>query len=81
MAHETINGVNGGTIKAWIGGVPVEESARHQFDALAALPFIFPHVARMPDVHMGKWATVGSVIPILGGHYPGSCPAATGPAT
>ena len=28
-----------------------------------ALPFVYPHVAVMPDVHLGKGATVGSVIP------------------
>jgi tRNA-splicing ligase RtcB len=29
----------------------------------AELPFIYPHVALMPDAHLGKGATVGSVIP------------------
>ena len=29
----------------------------------AAMPFVFPHVALMPDAHLGKGATVGSVIP------------------
>nr|WP_287129911.1 RtcB family protein [Candidatus Cyanaurora vandensis] len=29
---------------------------------VAALPFIFQHVALMPDVHLGKGALVGSVI-------------------
>ena len=27
------------------------------------MPFIFPHLALMPDAHLGKGATVGSVIP------------------
>jgi tRNA-splicing ligase RtcB len=27
------------------------------------MPFVFPHVALMPDAHLGKGATVGSVIP------------------
>lgn len=29
------------------------------------MPFVFPHVALMPDAHLGKGATVGSVIPTL----------------
>ena len=27
------------------------------------MPFIFKHIAVMPDVHVGKGSTVGSVIP------------------
>jgi tRNA-splicing ligase RtcB (3'-phosphate/5'-hydroxy nucleic acid ligase) len=49
-------------IKAWIDGVPVEDAARRQLFNIAALPFIHHHVAVMPDVHLGKGATVGSVI-------------------
>ena len=49
-------------IKAWITGVPVEDAARRQLFNIAALPFIHHHVAVMPDVHLGKGATVGSVI-------------------
>ncbi len=29
------------------------------------MPFIFPHLALMPDAHLGKGSTVGSVIPTL----------------
>src|ERR1044071_5580030 len=49
-------------IKAWVEGVPVEDAARRQLFNIAALPFIHGHVAVMPDVHLGKGATVGSVI-------------------
>src|SRR5262245_24744585 len=49
-------------IKAWVRGVPVEDAARRQLFNIAALPFIHSHVAVMPDVHLGKGATVGSVI-------------------
>ena len=49
-------------IKAWVEGVPVEDAARRQLLNIAALPFIHSHVAVMPDVHLGKGATVGSVI-------------------
>jgi tRNA-splicing ligase RtcB len=49
-------------IKAWVDGVPVEDAARRQLFNIASLPFIHGHVAVMPDVHLGKGATVGSVI-------------------
>jgi tRNA-splicing ligase RtcB len=49
-------------IKAWVDGVPVDDAARRQLFNIAALPFIHGHVAVMPDVHLGKGATVGSVI-------------------
>jgi tRNA-splicing ligase RtcB (3'-phosphate/5'-hydroxy nucleic acid ligase) len=34
------------------------------------MPFIHPHLALMPDAHLGKGATVGSVIPTLGAIIP-----------
>jgi tRNA-splicing ligase RtcB len=34
------------------------------------MPFIHPHVALMPDAHLGLGATVGSVIPTLGAIIP-----------
>src|SRR6185436_18844947 len=43
-------------------GVPFEADARAQLERIARLPFIHRHVAVMPDVHLGKGATVGSVI-------------------
>ena len=36
----------------------------------ATMPFIYPHLALMPDAHLGKGATVGSVIPTLGAIIP-----------
>ena len=50
-------------IKAWTRGVPVEEEAKKQLHNIAQLPFIYRWIAVMPDVHLGKGATVGSVIP------------------
>ena len=41
----------------------VESSAHDQLARMANLPIVFSHIAVMPDVHMGKGATVGSVIP------------------
>jgi tRNA-splicing ligase RtcB (3'-phosphate/5'-hydroxy nucleic acid ligase) len=48
----------------------IEPGTLAQAEATAALPFIFPHVALMPDAHLGKGATVGSVIPTLGAIIP-----------
>ncbi len=36
-----------------------------QAKVTASMPFVHPHVALMPDAHLGKGATVGSVIPTL----------------
>lgn len=57
-------------VKAWVKGVPVEEAARRQLENIARLPFIHSHVAAMPDVHLGKGATVGSVIATKGAIVP-----------
>jgi tRNA-splicing ligase RtcB len=48
----------------------LEEGTRQQAVTTASLPFIHPHVALMPDAHLGKGATVGSVIPTLGALIP-----------
>lgn len=57
-------------IKMWTHGVPVEDSAVAQLRNVAKLPFIFRHVAAMPDVHWGMGATVGSVIATKGAIIP-----------
>lgn len=41
----------------------LEPTTEHQAAQTASMPFIFPHVALMPDAHLGLGATVGSVIP------------------
>jgi tRNA-splicing ligase RtcB len=43
----------------------LDEQTLAQAERTASLPFIHPHVALMPDAHLGKGATVGSVIPTL----------------
>jgi tRNA-splicing ligase RtcB len=53
---------SGAPIKAWVDGVSFEGQARAQVSRVAQLPFVFRHVAVMPDVHAGIGATVGSVI-------------------
>ena len=57
-------------IKGWVHGVPLEDSAKQQLQNIAALPFVGPWVAVMPDVHLGKGATVGSVVPTRGAIIP-----------
>ncbi|MDF1667316.1 MAG: RtcB family protein, partial [Planctomycetota bacterium] len=53
----------GSLVKSWTKGVPFEDQARAQVNNAAVLPFIHKWIAVMPDVHAGKGATVGSVIP------------------
>jgi tRNA-splicing ligase RtcB (3'-phosphate/5'-hydroxy nucleic acid ligase) len=48
----------------------LEPSTREQAIKTASMPFIYPHLALMPDAHLGKGATVGSVIPTLGAIIP-----------
>ncbi|WP_028454989.1 RtcB family protein [Chitinilyticum litopenaei] len=61
---------NGKPIKLWTAGVPVEDEAREQLINTAKMPFIFKHLAVMPDVHLGKGSTIGSVIPTIGAIIP-----------
>ena len=60
--HYQVLDTPGRPVKAWINGVPMEDAARQQLANIASLPFIHKWVAAMPDVHLGKGATVGSVI-------------------
>jgi len=63
--------VSGGSpVKMWTRGVPVESEARQQLANTAKMPFIYKHIAVMPDVHLGKGSTIGSVIPTLGAIIP-----------
>ena len=48
----------------------LEDQTRQQAITTSRMPFIFPHLALMPDAHLGKGATVGSVIPTLGAIIP-----------
>ncbi|GIL37188.1 RtcB family protein [Phycicoccus sp. DTK01] len=41
----------------------LEPSTLEQAERTSRLPFVFPHLALMPDAHLGLGATVGSVIP------------------
>ena len=48
----------------------IDEATLQQASRVASLPFVVGHVALMPDAHLGKGATVGSVIPTAGAIIP-----------
>jgi len=48
----------------------LDDKARAQALTTSTMPFIHPHLALMPDAHLGLGATVGSVIPTLGAVIP-----------
>ncbi len=63
----------GGTpIHLWADVTGVEPDALQQLGNISRLPVISRHIAVMPDVHLGKGATVGSVIPTLAAIIPAS---------
>ncbi|MDR2688477.1 MAG: RtcB family protein [Azoarcus sp.] len=70
--YKVIDAEDARPIKLWTQGVPVEDGARQQLIDTAKMPFIFRHVAVMPDVHLGKGSTIGSVIPTRGAIIPAS---------
>lgn len=57
-------------IKAWTKGVAFDDHSKRQLLNMAQMPFIHQWIAVMPDVHLGKGATIGSVIPTIGAVIP-----------
>jgi tRNA-splicing ligase RtcB (3'-phosphate/5'-hydroxy nucleic acid ligase) len=57
-------------IRLWAPVHEVESQALDQLKNIAALPWVFHHVAVMPDCHLGKGCTVGSVIAMKGAVSP-----------
>lgn len=57
-------------VKSWTRGVPFDDKSRDQLLSLSQMPFIHKWIAAMPDVHLGKGATIGSVIPTVGAVIP-----------
>ena len=68
--YNVLQAENAKPIKMWTQGVSVEDEAKNQLIKTAQLPFIFKHIAVMPDVHIGKGSTIGSVIPTMGAIIP-----------
>jgi tRNA-splicing ligase RtcB len=61
MPYENLNISTPNPVLSWANhdlGYDEMKMARN----VASLPFVFKHVALMPDVHLGKGALVGSVI-------------------
>ena len=52
--------INNRPVKIWTD--EVEESAMSQIENLATLPFLFHHLAIMPDVHAGMGMPIGGVL-------------------
>jgi tRNA-splicing ligase RtcB len=48
----------------------LEWDTREQARKASAMPFVFPHVALMPDAHLGRGACVGMVLPTVGAIIP-----------
>ena len=48
----------------------IEPEAQKQILNTASMPFVFKHVAVMPDCHYGKGATVGTVLATEGAVIP-----------
>ena len=59
-------------IHLWTNAESVEAQALQQLGAISRLPVVADHIAVMPDVHLGKGATVGSVIPTQSAIVPAS---------
>ena len=58
------------TAISWLPPEQIEPGAMQQIVKIASMPFIYKHVAIMPDCHVGMGATVGSCIPTDGAIIP-----------
>lgn len=52
--------INNHPVKIWTDNV--DEKAMEQIENLATLPFLFHHLAIMPDVHAGMGMPIGGVL-------------------
>jgi tRNA-splicing ligase RtcB len=53
--------LSGGHVRVKIWTDDIEPEAERQVRQLESLPFVFHHVAVMPDVHAGRGSAVGTV--------------------
>lgn len=58
------------TPKLWNWASLVEGNTLEQAKRTSEMPFVQPYLALMPDAHLGKGSTVGSVIPTIGAIMP-----------
>jgi tRNA-splicing ligase RtcB len=56
--------------RLYVWASDIEPDTLHQAHETAKLPIIDGHVALMPDAHIGKGATIGSVIPTISAIIP-----------
>ncbi|WMP18994.1 RtcB family protein [Thiothrix lacustris] len=68
--YEVLHEAGHAPVKSWTKGVPFDANSKQQVLNMAKMPFIHQWIAVMPDVHLGKGATIGSVIPTLGAVIP-----------
>lgn len=57
-------------ILTWTHPATIEDEAIKQLHNISEMPFVFKHISVMPDCHVGKGATVGSVIATKGAIIP-----------
>src|SRR5215203_3006573 len=60
----------GENIIAFLPVDSIEPAALQQIKNTASMPFLYRHVAVMPDTHYGKGSTVGTVLPTKGAIIP-----------
>ncbi|WP_099021211.1 RtcB family protein [Mycolicibacterium palauense] len=48
----------------------IDQATIEQANEIASMPFVYPHIALMPDAHSGKGSAVGTVIPTVGAVMP-----------
>lgn len=70
MTHYEVLNEGKTPIKSWTRGVAFAQEAKQQLLNLSTLAFIHQWIAVMPDVHLGKGATIGSVVPTIGAVIP-----------
>lgn len=61
MTYEQLKLSSPNPVLSWAGH-PLSSPETQMAKNVASLPFVFKHVALMPDVHLGKGALVGSVV-------------------
>ena len=59
-----------GSVPVHVWAKTLDDKSREQLLNTASLPFVFHHVAAMPDVHAGLGVTIGSVIATEGAVIP-----------
>lgn len=58
---EKVEKIGNTVVKMWL--TDIEKSARKQVENLASLPFVYHHIALMPDCHAGMGMPIGGVLP------------------